>query len=73
MMGLGVVDLWVGERNKNTESEWVLGLHWEGSCFVMELGAVDLWVGERNKNTEFGMGPWTAVGRKLLCDGIGCC
>ena len=31
------------------------------------LGVVDLlWVGERNKNTEFGLGPWTAVRRKLV-------
>ena len=39
----------------------------------MGLGAVDLWVGERNKNTEFGMGPWTAVRRKLQGNGVGCC
>ena len=32
----------------------------------MCLGAVDLWLGETNKNTEIGLGPWTAVGRKLV-------
>ena len=32
----------------------------------MGLDDVDLWVRERNKNTEFGLGPWTAVGRKLV-------
>ena len=38
----------------------------------MGLGAVDFGVGETNKNTEFGLGPWTGVGRKLLSNGIGC-
>ena len=32
----------------------------------MGLGVLGLWVGERNKNTEFGLGPWTAVRRKLV-------
>ena len=40
---------------------------------MMGLGDVDFGVGETNKNTEFGLGPWTAVGRKLLSNGIGCC
>ena len=55
-----------GKEIETLNSGWVLGLRWEGSCFVMGLGVVDWWVGERNKNTEFGVGPWTAVGRKLL-------
>ena len=40
---------------------------------MMGLGDVDFGVGETNKNTEFGLGPWTGVGRKLLSNGIGCC
>ena len=53
-MGLGAVDLWVGKEIKTLNSGWVLGLQWEGSCFVMGLGAVDLWVGERNKKLNSG-------------------
>ena len=34
-MGLGAVDLWIGERNKTLNSGWVLGLRWGGSCLVM--------------------------------------
>ena len=39
----------------------------------MGLGAVDLWVGETNKNAEFGLDPWTTVGRELWSNGTGCC
>ena len=72
-MGLGAVDLWVGETNETLNLGWTLGLLWGGSCGVMGLGAVDLWVGETNKNTEFGLGPWTTVGRELWSNGTGCC
>ena len=40
----------------------------------MGLGAVELWVrGKAFYTTAFGFGPRTAVGRKMLSSGIGCC
>ena len=51
---------------------WALGLLWGGSCGIMGLGAVEFWVGGTTKNPEFGLGPWTAVGRGLWSNGFGC-
>ena len=62
-----------GKQIKTLSLGWALGLLWGGSCGVMGLGAVDLWVGETNKNAEFGLDPWTAVGRELWSNGTGCC
>ena len=72
-MGLGAVDFWVGTRIKTLSLGWVLGLLWGGRCGVLGLGVVDFWVGETSKHTEFGVGPWTEMGRKLWSNGIGCC
>ena len=60
-----------GKEIKTLNSGWVLGLQWEGSWFVMGLGAVDLWVGVRYRSTKFGIGPWTAMRRKLFVMGLG--
>ena len=56
----------LGKQVKTLNLVLVLRLRWGGSCGVMVLGVVEVWVGETNKNTEFGLGPWTAVGRNML-------
>ena len=63
----------LGKQIKTLNLGWALGLLWGGSCGVMVRGAVEFLFGESNKNSEFGLGPWTVVGKELWSNGTGCC